>query len=149
MPLSEKEVKAKFNKYKKNLFKIMGKKSTTNHQLDTIGKQLFGAKYIGTFSQSYKPKKKPDHQYFIINTDLANMPGVHWVAVVKNKNTYYIYDSFGRTSKRLLPVFTQGRLIIDSDYDAEQFGDSEICGQLCLSFLQVVKEFGIRNALLI
>jgi hypothetical protein len=76
------------------------------------------------------------------------MPGTHWCAVVKNKNTYYIYDSFARTSRRLLPVFSKGRLVIDSDTsDQEQFGSSEICGQLCLSFLQVVKEHGIRNAI--
>jgi hypothetical protein len=147
--LTEKEVISEFNKNKKTLFKTMGKKSTTNIQLNKMGKQMFGKKYQGTFSQSHKPKSKPVNQYFIINTDTKDGPGVHWCAVVKNKNTYYIYDSFGRTSKRLLPVFTQGRLIIDSDYDAEQFGDSEICGQLCLSWIQVVNDFGIRNALLI
>jgi hypothetical protein len=148
--LSEKEVTAKFNANKKKIIKIMGVKNTTNLQLDRMGKQLFGTKYQGTFSQSYKPRSTPAHQCFIINTDLKGQPGTHWVAVIKNKNTYYIYDSFARTSRRLLPVFTRGRLIIDGDTsDAEQFGDSQICGQLCLSWIQVVKDHGIRNALLI
>ena len=146
----EKEVTNKFRTIKRKLIKVLGRKSTTDQQLSHIGQKLFGKKYIGTFSQDYKPKVSPKTQFFIINTDRKGGPGLHWVAVVKNNNTYYIYDSFARHAHKLVPVFTKGKLFIESDKtDAEQRGASEICGVLCLAWLQIVDEFGIRKALLI
>ena len=145
--LTEKEVMTKFRSNKRNLIKVLGRKSTTDRQLSDVGRKLFGKKYIGTFSQDYKPNARPNYQFFIINTDTKGGPGEHWVAVVKNNNTYYIYDSFGRKAHKLLHVFTKGKLIIESDLDAEQRGASQVCGVLCISWLQVVNDFGIRNAL--
>jgi hypothetical protein len=103
--LSEKEVEKKFKAYKRKMIKILGRKATTDDQLTQLGKRLFGKRYIGTFSQDYKPQKKPTCQYFIINNQLKGQPGEHWIAVVKNGNTYYIYDSFARHAERLIPVF--------------------------------------------
>lgn len=148
--LTEKQVTAKFRKYKKEMIKHLGRKSTTDKQLTALGKKLFGKKYIGTFSQDYRVKPQPAKQFFIINTDRKGRPGEHWVAVVKNNNTFYVYDSFARSSHRLIPVFSKNKVTINSDLsDAEQKGNSEVCGQLCLSWLSIVKECGIRNALLI
>lgn len=146
--LTEKEVTAVFKAYKRKIIKILGRKSTTDKQLTDMGKKMFGAKYIGTFPQNYRPKASPKHQFFIINTHLSGQPGEHWVAIVKNNNTYYVYDSFARTSKKVIPHFQKNKMIIESDLsDAEQRGKSEVCGQLCLSWLAVVNELGIRNAL--
>jgi hypothetical protein len=146
---TERQVEARFRKYKRQMIQLLGKKATTSHQLTTVGRQLFGAKYRGTFSQDYKAKPTPRHQYFIINVDRRHQPGSHWVGVVKNGKTYYIYDSYARTAKRLLPVFT-GKILkyIESDRsDAEQYGSTEICGPLTLAWLCCVHELGIRNAL--
>jgi hypothetical protein len=146
--LSEKEVTAKFRTYKRQMIKALGRKATTDKQLTTMGKKLFGKKYIGTFSQNYKVKSSPTTQMFVINTDTSGGPGEHWIAVLKNNNTFYVYDSFARTSKKIIPVFSKNKLIIESDRDdAEQRGQSEVCGQLCLSWLCVAQELGIRNAL--
>lgn len=146
--LTEKEVNKEFRLRKKQIIKILGRKSTTDQQLTSLGKKLFGKKYVGTFSQDYKPKKTPKCQYFIINTDVLGKPGKHWVAIVKNNNTYYIYDSFARSAKRLIPIFVKGKLIVESDLsDQEQRGLSQVCGQLCLSFLSIVHTYGIRTAL--
>ena len=145
--LTEKQVMRVFNKYKKQMISVLGNKVTIDSQLTTVGKHLFGPLYVGTFSQSYKPKAKPSKQMFIINVDTKGMPGTHWVAVFKNGKTYYMYDSFGRRSHRLLPVFSGGRLVIDSDRDAEQHPSTDICGPLWLAWLSTVKDLGIRNAL--
>jgi hypothetical protein len=148
MTLTEEEATAKFKSNKRKFIKVLGRKSTTDQQLTTLGKKLFGNKYVGTYAQDYKPTASPVNQYFIINTDLSGKPGTHWVAIVKNEYTYYIYDSFARTAKRLLPVFTKGRMIIESDLtDAEQQGSSEVCGVLCLAWLKVAHNLGIRSAL--
>ena len=136
-----------FNAHKRRIIKQLGRKSTTDKQLTDTGKMLLGSSFQGAFPQNYRVRNKPKKQTFILNTHKSGDPGEHWVAVVKNDKTYYVFDSFGRTSHKLLPVFSRGKLVVDSEYDAEQFGSSEICGQLCLSWLLCVQQLGIRNAL--
>jgi hypothetical protein len=158
MKLSEKEVLKSFNKDKKALIKAMGTKSTTDRQLNTMGKQLFGAKYLGTYSQDNIPWKKVNsilnfnNTFAIINTDPVGKPGVHRVALYITAKTVYIWDSYGRNSKALLPLFvaqlkTRKYRFKDSDNDIEQSKKSEICGQLCLAWMRTVKDLGIMNAM--
>jgi hypothetical protein len=144
--LSEKEVMKVFNHHKRKFIRILGRKATTDTQLNDVGQAYF-PQFVGAFSQDVKITPTPARQYFIINTDRKHQPGTHWCGVVKNGKTYYVYDSFGRTSSRLLPHFSKGKLVVDSDYDAEQFGKTEICGVLCLAWIATVAEVGIRNAL--
>jgi hypothetical protein len=158
MKLSEKEVLKSFNKHKKALIKAMGTKSTTDRQLNTMAKQLFGAKYLGTYSQDNIPWKKVNsilnfnNTFAIINTDPVGKHGVHWVALYITAKTVYIWDSYGRNSKALLPLFvaqlkTRKYRFKDSDNDIEQSKKSQICGQLCLSWMLTVKDLGIMNAM--
>lgn len=148
-PMTEKDVMTVFNAHKRRLLLQLGRKATTNTQLTHTGRLLLGSCFKGAHPQDYQIKKTPKIQYFILNNHKKGQSGEHWVAILKNGNVYYVYDSFGRTSNKLLPHFSKNRIIIDSDYDAEQFGESEICGQLCLAWLLCVKELGIRNALLV
>jgi hypothetical protein len=158
MKLSEKEVLKSFNKHKKALIKAIGTKSTTDRQLDTMGKQRFGAKYLGTFSQDNIPWKQVNsalnfnNAFAIINTDTVGKAGVHWVGLYVTAKTVYIWDSYGRKSKTLLPIFvkqlkTRKHRFKDSDSDTDQSKKSQICGQLCLSWILTVKELGIMNAM--
>ena len=87
----------------------------------------------------------------ITNADTTNMPGSHWVAIYTTAKTFYIYDSFGRHTTNLLPILnhklnTKKVKHHDSNYRPEQFGTTEICGQLCLTWLCVVKKYGIQKA---
>ena len=151
--LSEKETLIIFNKYKKTMIKLMGSKSTTSRQLNIIGNQLFGNRYIGTFSQDNIPfhKVKPD-TFAIINTDTQGKPGVHWVALYFTAKTAYVWDSYGRDSNKLLPVFIKQLKLRNirfknSDPDEDQSRTSEICGQLCLAFMLTVDKIGVMNAM--
>lgn len=146
-PMTEKQVMARFNAHKRRLLKQLGRKATTDTQLTHTGKLLLGSRFKGAFPQDYKVKAKPKVQYFILNNHKKGQPGEHWVSVVKNGTTYYCFDSFGRSSRKLLPHFSRGKLVIDSDYDPEQFGSTQICGVLCLAWLLTVQQLGIRNAL--
>ena len=91
--------------------------------------------------------------YYIINTAKANSRrGIHWVSVCQTPKTLYVYDSFGRPTKSILKSLVkrshQKKLkIVESDNDKEQRDNSDICGQLCMAFLCVVKQYGIREAL--
>lgn len=141
-----------FKKYKKQLIKQFGKKALYNDQLDNICTKLFGSKYLGTHPQD-QVVLKPGYQ--IINVDTSKQSGSHWVGIYQTQNTVYIYDSFGRPSSTLLKILTKklnkkNIKFVDSDNEPEQFGYiSEICGQLCISFLMVVKELGVKRAILI
>jgi hypothetical protein len=153
MKLTEKEVMKIFNKHKKMLIQLVGTKSTTDTQLNTIGNKLFGRQYLGTFSQDNFPWQKVRTDSFaIINTDTQGKAGVHWVAVYATAKTIYIWDSYGRNSKQLLPIFTKQVLtrklkFKDSDPDADQSKKSQICGQICMAWMLTVKQLGIANAL--
>ena len=141
-----------FRKYKKQFIKKMGSGSTTDAQLDEQGKRLFGKQYIGAYPQDQAPLGRTG-RYAIVNTDVTNGPGVHWVAMYLTPKTVYAFDSFARPSASLLKTLTKNAKgkkikIIDSDKsDQEQFGSTSICGQLCLAWLCTVQKLGVRAAI--
>jgi hypothetical protein len=127
---------------------------TSSLMLTKLGRKLFGLKYAGTYAVDRVPKLK-NTCYFILNTDASDKRGTHWVSCFFNgKKTYYVYDSFGRKSSRLLPIFINGikarnATYKDSDYDAEQTNSEANCGMRCLAWLICIEKFGIRKAMLI
>ena len=150
MPVSrtEKQVMTIFKRINKAILKEIGhSKATTDTELTRVGKLLLGKEYSGTFTVDHKPSRRRKNQYFIINNKPRSHPGEHWIAVVKQDQTFFVYDSFGRSSKTLIPSFVKGRTYFDSDSDAEQHPGSSICGSLCLSFLVCFDRLGKENAM--
>lgn len=149
-PLSEKEVMKYFNRFKRKYIKALGRKPTTGVQLFNLCKELFGDKFIGVYSQDSKiPTTKNKTEYYILNQDTAKGKGIHWIGLVNSKNNiWYIWDSYGRKSKKLLPLFTKGKgIVVDADYDVDQSKTSTVCGPICIAWLSTVETLGIRNAL--
>ena len=149
--MTEKKAEDLFKKHKTHLLKVLGRKATYDDQLTKTGRQLFGSKYLGTYPQDQAPLGRTGMA--IMNTDVSKGPGVHWVALYLTPKTVYVYDSFARPTSQLLKILTKNAAgkkirLIDSDRsDKEQRGASEVCGVLCLSFLCVAKDLGIRVAL--
>ena len=140
-----------FKKYKKEVINDLGKKALSDTQLNKIGKQMFGDKYIGTFAQDKLPSTSG---YFIVNTDTSkhiNTNKSHWIGIYQTEKCMYVYDSFGRRTQFILPiVFNKTKKkIVDSKHDPEQFKYTELCGHLSMAWLCVVKDLGIRQALTI
>ena len=79
------------------------------------------------------------------------MPGSHWVAIYTTAKTFYIYDSFGRHTTNLLPILNHklNTKKVKHHTELNKFGTTEICGQLCLAWLCVVKKYGIKKAMTI
>ena len=139
-----------YNKYLKELKSQIGNKALNNLDLDILGKHYFGRKYIGTFSQDNVLRFLENKSMFVFNVDTKKMKGSHWVAAYVNNNIVYLYDSFGRTSQNLIPIFIKNlknMKYVDSDYDVEQKNQEINCGHRCISWLRVVKELGINSAL--
>jgi hypothetical protein len=147
---TELKVEALFQKYKKKFTKQLGSKATYDTDLDRVAKKEFGSKFQGVYAVDDQFLVK-NNKFYIINTDTKSGPGEHWVAVYLTTKNLYFYDSFSRDAKSIVPKLVkrfQHRHIIQSDQkDAEQFGSSEICGVLCLAFLSVVRDIGIKQAL--
>ena len=142
---------ALFKKYKKQFISEVGKKALSDEQLNTLGKQYIGKKYIGTFAQDKLPTTSG---YMIVNVDTSkniNTNKCHWVAIYQTAKTLYVYDSFGRSTSFILPIIFKRnkKKIVESKLDPEQYGDTELCGHLALSFLCVANDLGIRKALTI
>ena len=74
-------------------------------------------------------------------------PDAHWVAIYQTPKTLYIYDSYGRLTKNVLKIIskTTTKKIVDSKHDPEQYGHTNICGHLAISWLCVVHDLGIRK----
>ena len=152
MSKSEKEVEKCFNHYKKHIISKLGDRGLYNITIEENCRRLFKSKWRGCFSHD---KMRNENGYQILNTSNSKAKvGIHWVAIVQTDKIIYVYDSFGRNYSDILKTLSKlakkyKKSIKESDKDPEQFGNSEICGSLCISWLLCVQQFGIRKAMLI
>ena len=153
--MDEKLIEKNFLKLKKLFIKRLGRKGLYDSEVNQVCKKLFKSQWLGCHPQD-KTVFKPGYQ--IINTSLSTSGdgGVHWVAIFMDGETIHIYDSFARPASKLLKFLTRTSKhkkikIKNSDTsDQEQFGDkSQICGQLSISWLLCVQQYGIKSAMLI
>ena len=145
----ETKVENVFRIYKNELIQKLGRRALNNDTIDKYGKILFQSKYKGCYAQNQPFEKKSG--FYIINTDLESGKGIHWVALILTAKTAYVYDSFGRDPKKLLPHLIQhlaNYKIVSSDRkDKEQIGNSSICGHASLAFLLTTQKLGIKSAI--
>lgn len=136
------------------MVKLFGHEKVTNSgELHDMGRTLFGKKFVGVFPQDKVPSniaKGVKQKYFILNLDKSDEPGSHWVGVltIPNSTRLLIFDSFGRSSKKILP-FLRTIKSIDTDSDAEQKILQDSCGQFTMAWLKFADEYGWENAKLI
>lgn len=142
-----------FKLYAGTVRKFGHEKTTSTMELNLIGKRLLGNKFLGSFSQDKLPKKiytKPSY-YAILNVDTSGMPGSHWVAIagLANSKKIMVFDSFGRMTKKLLPLVYKSAKkggLIDTGYDKEQKMLQDSCGQFSITWLRFFDKYGSKNA---
>jgi len=152
----EQDAEARFRTYRDALIRIYGRGPLDSDQIDEFGKEAFGASWRGVSGQE-RVKTPMKAGYRIVNTSkTAKSPGVHWVGLyVTSAGRTYTYDSFARSGARMLSELAGRRkkgsgAFVDSDRkDAEQRGQSAVCGHLSLAWLLVVRDLGVRSAILI
>jgi hypothetical protein len=138
----EKRANKIYNITLQEIEKMMGKNSTTfSDELHTLGKKLLGEKFVGVYPADKIPKLR-DGQYVIANLDEHDMPGSHWIGIVKDNKNFLIYDSFGRPGKSIIPTLIGRGKLIDTDLDAEQNEKEDNCGQRSIVSLFIHKYFG-------
>jgi hypothetical protein len=148
------DIKRKYIAILDILRNFYGKKEKATNELDEIMKIFIKNKYIGTIPYDYYPLDKIGCSYAIVNTDHSNKSGQHWVAVYRNKDKIYVYDSFARHLDRLMPEFCNrmidnGFKIIQVNKKLDQANDQEDCGLRSAVWLMCVDQDGIKKASLI
>ena len=139
-----------FKAYKKAMIAEFGKGPMSDTQLSAKGKELFGRKFRGVYSQDTLPIGK--RGMYIVNVDTRGEVGSHWVGVVETGDAIYVYDSFARHLSDLMPILeaklNRKKIHVHEKLDhATQWGQTEICGQLATAYLCVVHELGIEAAM--
>lgn len=139
------EAEKLFLQYKKQFIKEFGRKCMYDDQFKKI------VPFIDAVWCQDEAKIKPG--YYILNTDISTGKGQHWLGCYQTKTRCYLYDSFSRTPKFLIPLFVKKleakniKIFVSDTNDAEQYGNTEVCGQLCSAWLCCVRQLGIRKAM--
>ncbi len=136
--MNKRKIRQKFKNMNKIINTMIGHSTTTyTDDLMKLGRYFFGKKFKGVYSEDNIPILK--NQYAIINIDNA-----HWLGMANDGKNTYIYDTFGRNSKKILPeIFRSGNgNIIDSDRKPEQIKSEEDCGQKCIAWLCLFDNYG-------
>lgn len=135
----------------KSVVMKIGDDTTYDRQLNGYGKAKLGVKFRGVFPSDAIPKLNDLSRYAILNLDRSSEPGSHWVALAKENNHSYFYDSFGRKATKIIPnlVYSGNGRIINTDLKAEQKVSENDCGARSLAWLILFDKYGSKIAKLI
>ena len=133
-----------------DLVKKLGNIPLSDTTLREVSKDFNLPQFKGVMMQN---SKMPEGNCtYIMNIDMMGGPGIHWVAVVQQNKTVYVYDSFGRRASSLISHYTntmksRGYKVKNTDLsDQDQYGSRSVdCGHRCLSALKIYKTHGLHE----
>lgn len=101
--------------------------------IDRIG--VLKNRYTGSYPADLMPETIQPNTFCIINTDLQNQDGTHWLLFAKRGNVVYFVDSLGRrlTSYRNLNVNFDVEHLVEGSLHRSDF-----CGLYCIYFAYIV-----------
>jgi len=141
------EILQYFNDVFIDILNKYGNDTTYSFQLDIIGKKLLGNKFIGVYASDKIPYNIIDKYnicYFIVNTDNSDGIGKHWIAIGKDKNDIYYYDTYGRDKDILSKEFRKNNWL-QTNPNIEQSYITKVCGQKCIAWLVTCDKYGIKR----
>jgi hypothetical protein len=131
------------------LVKTLGNVPLSNVTIAREAKIMNLPIFKGVFMQNSKIPE--GNCTYIMNIDMLNGPGIHWVAFVQQSKVVYVYDSFGRRASSLITHYTntmksRGYKVKNTDLsDQDQYGSRTVdCGHRCLSALKIYKTQGLK-----
>ena len=130
-------------------------RSTSNFTLDHVGRKLLGTSFKGALDAISMPDDDDQTQYIILNSRVAPKAG-HWVAFYRHGGRLYYYDSFSQPLQHYFkhwgPTPHTQADPSDREQRSEALGDDtedENCGILALTWLVLIKQFGLAPAMMI
>ena len=121
----------------------LGSGPTWSDHLNTAGKKLFGASFLGAFPPHKQPGRKDvvPGSMWLWNTNART--GEHWGSTgIMPNGKRLSYDSFGRNDnlvKNRKKMYRRDYALW-SDPDIEQNLTSDVCGPISLAWLSIFKE---------
>ena len=113
--------------------------ATYNTELDKYLKKIHnknGYKFIGIVMRDEVRKLPcPSKCFFIVNYDESHQGGSHWIAVVKSGTDVYHFGSYGISPLKEIKTRFSNCNIYYNDRSLQLTG-SNICGHLCLAFIE-------------
>ena len=137
--------------FKRIIVPMVGNETTYQNELDKAGRKVLGTLFKGVYASDKIPMLNDLKPYAILNLDRSDEGGSHWIAIARDKDKTYIYDSFGRKVTKIIPTLYHsgnGR-IINTDDDKEQEERETNCGARSLAWLLFFHRYGAKNAILI
>lgn len=146
--MTEAAVKKRFRAYKRLMIELVGREPMDDLTIDRIGREVFGKAWAGVAAADVPLTRSRRPRYAVVNTATSRGRGSHWIGLYMDGSTAWLYDSFGRkpaqVSWRVSRAAEAAHVSLAStDPAAEQRGSSAVCGQLSLSWLLTVQDFGI------
>ena len=150
------DVTDEYNRIVSYLIKSVFKSDTdtTDVELNTVAKKLFGSEFGGVYPEDAKVKFDKKHSYYIFNTDKASGGGVHWLGIYVDHTTksVYVFDTFDRETSKLVPdlyvdIKHNHFRIRKGAHHIHQKDCQLSCGQRSISYLMLVKKFGIKKVM--
>ena len=103
--MSKAKATTMYNKLIKALESHYNNEMKTNIELVKIGKEVFEPLGDNVMRYADYDFEEIHGEYSIINND--NGQGEHWLSVYQEHNKVYVFDTFGRDIKTLMPDFAK------------------------------------------
>ena len=102
--------------------------------------------FRGVFMRDTLPKSGPDqHECAVVNLNLSQQPGSHWVCYYKDKTKRIYFDSFGQITPIGIQKYLKTKREFDNNLSVIQRNTDIVqsiykgnCGQLCLMVLDAL-----------
>jgi hypothetical protein len=137
--------------YKAAIIEALGREALEDSTIEKFGQAEFKRRWGGVHAED-RIGHVASNRFYIVNTSRHGGAGVHWTGLyVTRAGRSYIYDSFARPIAKLLPhevrkMRREGHDVEEAHAHANQ-RSSDLCGQLSLAWLLLVRDHGIRAAL--
>lgn len=105
----------------------------------------YSSTFKGVFPKDILPQrntsKSSGRSGYILNTDISNQPGKHWVALFVDKNTIYYFDSYGGDPfkdvylSRFIELVGNRRKKVYKNNRRVQQLTSPVCGYYAIAFI--------------
>jgi hypothetical protein len=148
--MDHKEDKDIFLHHKNEIIQEYGKDALNTEDCNMIGKKYFKSHWGGCLPWN-KVHLAPN-KYYVINTSSSGHPGIHWMGLMTHNKHAYLWDSYNRSIKRLVPhlirsIMKHGYGVDLTNHPMDQIGtSSSVCGQESLAWLLTAHDIGIHRA---
>ena len=120
-------------------------KPLTNYQITKLAKELNIKNFRGVFMRDTLPDKINKVECGIVNLDISQNKGTHWVCYYKNNERCYYFDSFGLDPPLELQKYLNSQIEL-STFQIQEF-NTHHCGYYCLLVIKLLQTHDFKEVI--